>query len=54
MGGDCGINKWAREGYAAKDRIHLTPKGYERSAEAFYQALVGPLDSPLLVATIDR
>jgi len=52
MGGECGINKWAISGYAAKDRVHLTPKGYERSAAAFYRALVGPLDSSMLVANM--
>ncbi len=52
MGGDCGIDQWAKNGFAAKDRVHLSPKGYERSAKAFVSALTGPLDTPLLVATI--
>lgn len=50
MGGDCAIDRWARSGLAAKDRVHLTSKGYDRSAEAFYQALVSPLDRPVVVA----
>ena len=50
MGGECSIDQWARSGLAAKDRVHLTSKGYDRSAEAFYQALVGPLDRPVVVA----
>lgn len=35
MGGTCGINTWVADGLASKDRVHLTPKGYLRSAKAF-------------------
>lgn len=50
MGGPCSIDGWARKGLAAKDRVHLTSKGYDRSAQAFYEALVGPLDTTVVAA----
>lgn len=40
MGGECGMNRWASSGLAAKDHVHLTPKGYARSADAFVDFLV--------------
>ncbi len=35
MGGDCSANRWAAKGLAARDRVHLTSKGYRRSAAKF-------------------
>lgn len=40
MGGDCNIAKWHAEGLAEKDLIHLTPLGYEISAEMLYKSLL--------------
>ncbi len=40
MGGDCNIAKWQVEGLAEKDLIHLTPLGYEISAEMLYKSLL--------------
>ncbi|GAA5100763.1 GDSL-type esterase/lipase family protein [Wohlfahrtiimonas larvae] len=40
MGGRCNIAKWYSEGLAQKDLIHLTPLGYEISAEILYQSLL--------------
>ena len=40
MGGPCSINRWASEGLAAADRVHLTKRGYDRSAEALYAHLM--------------
>ena len=42
MGGRCRIDVWAQRGYAAKDRVHLTAKGYDRSAESFVDGLLLP------------
>ncbi|MBX3575632.1 MAG: hypothetical protein KF723_00375 [Rhizobiaceae bacterium] len=50
MGGRCGIDRWAQEGLAAKDRVHLTAEGYERSAEAFVHYLTAPVDAAISVA----
>ncbi len=50
MGGACGINRWAGQGLAAKDRIHLTSKGYRRSANAFTNWLLKPAQSNVRVA----
>jgi len=41
MGGVCSANRWASKGLAARDRVHLTSKGYRRSASAFAAWLVG-------------
>lgn len=41
MGGECSANKWASKGLAARDRVHLTSKGYRRSASAFAAWLAG-------------
>lgn len=40
MGGSCNIAKWYTEGLADKDLIHLTPLGYEISAEMLYKSLL--------------
>lgn len=40
MGGNCNIAKWYTEGLAEKDLIHLTPLGYEISAEMLYKSLL--------------
>ena len=50
MGGVCGINAWAKKGLAAKDRIHLTSKGYRTSANAFAKWLMQPSSSNVEVA----
>ncbi|MCE7028204.1 GDSL-type esterase/lipase family protein [Jiella avicenniae] len=42
MGGRCRIDAWAELGFAAKDRVHLTSKGYDRSAESFVDGLLMP------------
>ncbi len=42
MGGRCRIDAWAQRGFAAKDRVHLTAKGYDRSAESFVEGLLLP------------
>ena len=42
MGGRCSVDKWARQGLAAKDRVHLTGKGYDRSASMFVSQLLSP------------
>ncbi|MEE9315443.1 MAG: GDSL-type esterase/lipase family protein [Rhizobiaceae bacterium] len=50
MGGVCAVNKWAGQGLAAKDRVHLTSKGYRRSAAAFTKWLISPSASNVAVA----
>lgn len=50
MGGRCGISSWVSKGLAAKDHVHLTSSGYDRSAAAFYDYLVKPLGSADAVA----
>jgi len=51
MGGACGINAWAGKGLAAKDRVHLTSRGYKRSAGAFASWLMKPAQSNIRVAS---
>lgn len=51
MGGACAINTWAGKGLAAKDRVHLTSKGYRKSAERFVNWLTAPAKSNVLVAS---
>lgn len=36
MGGDCGIERWAAQGKARPDLIHLTSEGYQESANALF------------------
>ena len=50
MGGACAINSWAGQGLASKDRVHLTSKGYRRSANAFANWLTKPAQSNVRVA----
>ena len=50
MGGVCSINSWAGRGLAAKDRVHLTSKGYAKSAKAFAKWLVTPAKSNVAMA----
>jgi lysophospholipase L1-like esterase len=50
MGGRCAIDQWAAKGLAAKDRVHLTAAGYDRSAGAFVDYLTAPLDRAIPVA----
>lgn len=40
MGGPCSMRDWVEKGLAAKDFIHLTANGYNRSADALYNALL--------------
>ncbi|MEM9732113.1 MAG: GDSL-type esterase/lipase family protein [Pseudomonadota bacterium] len=51
MGGRCGIDTWASQGLAARDRVHLTPKGYAKSAKAFAGFLMRPAGAPVTVAS---
>jgi lysophospholipase L1-like esterase len=50
MGGRCAIGNWVAKGLAAKDHVHLTSSGYDRSADAFVASLLAPLDKPIPVA----
>jgi len=50
MGGKCSANRWAAKGLAARDRVHLTSKGYRRSAAAFASWLAGDQSKPVKVA----
>lgn len=45
MGGPCAVDAWARRDppLAARDRIHLTTLGYDKSAEQFAHFLIGLL-----------
>ena len=40
MGGDCSILQWQQEGLAARDLVHFSGKGYQKSAEMFYNDLM--------------
>lgn len=52
MGGDCSINRWASQKLAAGDRVHLTNRGYDRSAGLFVDHLINSFSqSRLLAAT---
>lgn len=52
MGGECSINSWAAQKLAAGDRVHLTNKGYDRSAGLFVAHLMNSFSqSHLLAAT---
>ncbi len=48
MGGPLSMVAWAaaREPLAAPDHVHLTRAGYERVAQLFWDALMGPLEVP--------
>ena len=50
MGGPCAVNRWAKWGMAAKDRIHLTSKGYEQSSQKFANWLMTHQHSGLELA----
>ncbi|MEL6744155.1 MAG: hypothetical protein AAFO68_01620, partial [Pseudomonadota bacterium] len=50
MGGDCAVNSWASKGLAARDRVHLTSKGYRRSAASFVDWLTAPERSNRVIA----
>lgn len=39
MGGDCAIESWAAQGKARPDLIHLTPEGYQESANGLFNDL---------------
>ena len=45
MGGACSIDNWAARGLAKNDRVHLTPEGYQASADALWQQLSNLLRS---------
>ncbi|WP_319531186.1 GDSL-type esterase/lipase family protein [uncultured Cohaesibacter sp.] len=53
MGGRCGVTKWSTSSprLASKDRVHLTPKGYDRSANAFVEYLDKQVKNSLKIAT---
>ena len=55
MGGACGIDQWAKVSprLAAGDRIHLTPKGYRKSAESFVNYINRLVEQPQVVAAVD-
>ncbi|CNH73476.1 SGNH/GDSL hydrolase family protein [Yersinia pekkanenii] len=44
MGGDCSIERWAVEGKARPDLIHLSAEGYQDSAAALWQDLAERLN----------
>lgn len=44
LGGTLGLPSLQQNGYLAKDLVHYTVKGYEFSAELFYQALLQSYD----------
>lgn len=54
MGGACGIDQWAKVSprLAAGDRIHLTPKGYRKSAESFVNYINTLVEQPQVVAAV--
>ena len=47
MGGEKSIIAWHSDSLAARDRIHLSPKGYRLKAELFYIALLKAFDKKL-------
>ncbi|SNY93232.1 Lysophospholipase L1 [Cohaesibacter sp. ES.047] len=53
MGGRCGVTKWSTSNprLAAKDRVHLTPRGYDRSAGAFVDYLEQQVKNSLKIAS---
>ncbi len=51
MGGKCGINTWASQKLASRDRVHLTNAGYRKSASAFVEWLTAPAQSNVAVAS---
>ena len=51
MGGACGVNAWAKKGLAAKDRVHLSSKGYRLSAKEFANWLMRPAASNVRIAS---
>ena len=40
MGGDCSILQWQQEGLAARDLVHFSNSGYQKSAEILYNDLM--------------
>ena len=52
MGGSCSIHRWAQQKLAAGDHVHLSNKGYDRSAALFVDHLMNAYSqSRLLAAT---
>lgn len=45
-GGECGADRWARQGLAHKDRVHLKANGYARVAERLHAALMAGYVAP--------
>lgn len=38
--GECGIDRWARQGLAARDRVHFRQAGYVRAADRLHERLM--------------
>ncbi len=51
MGGRCSIDRWARSRLAARDRVHMTSAGYDKSAGLFVEALLTKAGRPAQVAS---
>ncbi len=56
MGGSCSINRWATASpaLAARDRVHLTNRGYDRSAALFIDHLMNRFSQSRLVAATQQ
>lgn len=54
MGGPCAADEWAKASprLAAGDRVHLTPRGYQKSADAFVAFIKKLVGKPQLVAAV--
>lgn len=44
MGGDTSINTWSIDNLSARDKVHLSPKGYRLKAQLFYIAILKTFD----------
>lgn len=56
MGGPCAVDQWAKASpkLAAGDRVHLTAKGYRKSADALVAYINGLVEKPQLVAEANQ
>ncbi len=56
MGGDCAVDQWARKTpkLAAADRVHLTSKGYRKSANILVAHIEKLIDEPQRLASLNR
>lgn len=54
MGGACAVDEWARATptLAAGDRVHLTARGYRKSADALVAHITALVEKPQLVAAV--